>query len=176
MKIRYLENMEIYKEVVQNGILKTRRSLWIATANVKDLQVKESRRYVPIIRIFRNLCRRNVGIRILHSGIPSRAFLEDFKRYELSKEKNFEMRRCIRVHFKAILIDQENLFIGSPNLTGAGIGAKGEHRRNFEIGIATDSSPLIKNVRSLFDQIWNGDMCKDCGRKQVCYVPLEGPE
>lgn len=175
MNIKYLENSGIYKEVILDATLNARYSIWIATANVKDLQIEEGREYVSILKIFRDLCRKNIDIRILHSGIPSEAFLEDFKKYSLSKEKNFQMKRCPRVHLKAILIDKSELFVGSPNLTGAGMGAKSENRRNFEIGFITDSSVFIKNLQSLFTRIWDSEMCKKCGRKDICYSPLEGP-
>lgn len=175
MEVKYLENAEIYKSIILNGTLKAERSILIATANVKDLRVEENSRYISIVKSFKNLCRKSVELRILHSGIPSEAFLKDFKKYELQKEENFLMRRCLRVHFKFVLIDGKKLFIGSPNLTGAGIGAKGENRRNFEIGIITDNDKLIKNVRTLFSRIWEGEMCTNCGRRKVCYVPLEGP-
>jgi len=175
MDIKYLENIEIYESVIIDGICNAEHSIWIATANVKDLQVEEGKRYVSINKLFRDLCRKNIELRILHSGIPSEPFLRDFRKYELYKQGNFSMRRCLRVHFKAVLIDDWKLFIGSPNLTGAGLGAKSANRRNFEIGILTDNSELIKNVSSLFLKIWEGRMCGDCGRKKLCYVPLEEP-
>lgn len=175
MNIRYLEDSEIYKEVILNGLLNAKYSIWIATANVKDLQIEDGRDYISILKIFRDLCRKNIDIRILHSGVPSEAFLEDFKKYNLSKEKNFTMKRCPRVHLKGILTDKSSLFVGSPNLTGAGMGAKSENRRNFEIGFLTDSSVFIKNFQSLFTRIWESEMCKKCGRKNICYSPLEGP-
>lgn len=178
MKMRYLENLEIYREVVLNGIFTASESVWIATADVKDLQVEEGRRYVSILEVFSKLCRKGVEIRILHSGIPSSPFRRDFRKYGLfrDRERNFNMKRCLRVHFKAILIDGKRLFIGSPNLTGAGIGAKGEKKRNFEIGIITENPDLIKDIRLLFLKIWEGEMCAGCGRRQICYVPLEQPE
>ncbi len=175
MDVQYLENENIYKSVILNGIFGAKESVWIATANVKDLQIEEGRKYISILKLFRDLCGRGVELRILHSGIPSEAYLRDFKKYELRKEENFVMRRCLRVHFKCVLIDGNKLFIGSPNLTGAGLGAKGKNRRNFEIGILTDSDELIKNVRSLFLRIWDGEVCSKCGRRKICYVPLEEP-
>ncbi|MCK4233146.1 phospholipase D family protein [candidate division WOR-3 bacterium] len=176
MDIRYLENIEIYKTVVLNGVCKARQSIWIATANVKGLQIEEGQNYISILKIFKNLCKKEVKIRILHSGIPSEAFLQDFRKCELHREKNFLMRRCLRVHFKSVLLDVKELFIGSPNFTGAGLGAKGENRRNFEIGVATKSSELINSVQSLFLRIWEGEMCETCGRRKFCYVPLEEPD
>ncbi len=175
MDIKYLENIEIYESVILDGIRNADHSIWIATANVKDLRVEEDKRYVSINKLFRDLCRKNVELRILHSSIPSEAFLKDFKKYRLGEEKRFLMRRCPRVHFKCVLIDGKRLFVGSPNLTGAGLGAKGENRRNFEIGILTENPELIKHIRSLFLKIWEGKMCSDCGRKKFCYVPLEEP-
>ncbi len=175
MEIQYLENVDIYRTVILNGMFNAEKSIWIATANVKDMQIEEGRLYVSILKQIRDLCKNGVEFRILHSGVPSEAFLKDFKKFELSLEKNFMMKRCLRVHFKSILIDARKLFIGSPNLTGAGLGAKAEKRRNFEIGILTDKSELIERVHSLFSRIWEGEMCTDCGRRKYCYVPLEQP-
>ena len=50
---------------------------------------------------------------------------------------------CPRVHFKMLIFDFETAYIGSANLTGAGIGMKSSNRRNFEAGILTDSPTLI---------------------------------
>lgn len=38
---------------------------------------------------------------------------------------------CLRVHFKMLIFDFETAYIGSANLTGAGIGMKSSNRRNF---------------------------------------------
>ena len=175
MSIQYLENEEIYTRVVLEGILEAKTSVWIATANVKDLRIKEGKKYVSVIKKFGRLCEEGVEIRILHSGIPSELFMKDLKNYELNSLKNFSMRRCPRVHFKSVLMDGSNLFIGSPNLTGAGLGAKSANRRNFEIGIFTQNNELINDVKTLFLKIWKGEMCPNCGRKNICYVPLEEP-
>ncbi len=50
---------------------------------------------------------------------------------------------CPRVHFKMLIFDFETAYIGSANLTGAGIGMKSSSRRNFEAGILTDEVSLI---------------------------------
>jgi phosphatidylserine/phosphatidylglycerophosphate/cardiolipin synthase-like enzyme len=86
------------------------------------------------------------------------------------------MRRCPRTHFKALIVDGRWMYIGSANLTGAGLGAKSARRRNFEAGVATDDSTLIDPVSDMFDDLWSGAHCKDCGRKSHCPVPLEEPE
>jgi phosphatidylserine/phosphatidylglycerophosphate/cardiolipin synthase-like enzyme len=78
------------------------------------------------------------------------------------------MLRCVRCHLKAVIIDGEKAFIGSANLSGAGLGAKHENRRNFEIGITSPDTALIDKVTSFFKMIWNGSFCTDCGRKANC--------
>ncbi len=37
-----------------------------------------------------------------------------------------------------MIFDWREAYVGSANLTGAGIGMKGENKRNFEAGILTD--------------------------------------
>lgn len=174
-RLKYLQNREIYDEVVLKMIKHAQHRIRIATANVKDVQVEYGGKYVSILKMVKELCARGVRIDILHAGIPSQRFLKDFKRYGLQNEAHFTMRRCLRVHFKCVLIDDRELFIGSPNLTGAGMGAKGEKRRNFEVGIVTDDGSLRRMVSTLFSEIWEGKHCKGCGRRSICYVPLEEP-
>jgi hypothetical protein len=67
------------------------------------------------------------------------------------------------------------MYLGSANLTGAGLGAKSDAKRNFEMGIWTDSSPLIDAVLEQFNALWEGHRCTSCRRKDVCPVPLEEP-
>jgi len=165
----------LYERVVQGLLLKARRSLWIATANVKDCQVELDGAFRSIVEAFERLCQRGVDVRILHSGVPSGSFLESLKEMGLAGRPNFAMRRCPRVHFKAIIADDAWLHLGSANLTGAGLGAKSAQRRNFEVGILTADQRLIERVARLFHEIWDGLRCEDCRRRNVCYVPLEEP-
>ena len=79
----------------------------------------------------------------------------------------------VMIHFKSVIIDYSSLYIGSANFTGAGMGAKSDKNRNFEIGIWTKDEALLDYTSILFDKIWQGDKCTDCGRKNVCPVPLE---
>ena len=85
------------------------------------------------------------------------------------------MRCCPRVHVKAVIADGRWRYLGSANLTGAGLGAKAARRRNFEAGIWTDDLALIDTIADMLDKIWTGTQCLDCGRKQHCPVPLEEP-
>jgi hypothetical protein len=73
------------------------------------------------------------------------------------------------------VIDARAMYLGSANLTGAGLGAKGVDKRNFEMGVWTEAAGLIEGVSEQFNLLWEGHRCKKCRRKDVCPVPLEEP-
>jgi phosphatidylserine/phosphatidylglycerophosphate/cardiolipin synthase-like enzyme len=79
------------------------------------------------------------------------------------------------LHAKTVIIDSIAMYLGSANLTGAGLGAKADGKRNFEMGIWTQSSDLIDAVLEQFNALWEGRNCVGCRRKDVCPVPLEEP-
>ncbi|MBM4081136.1 MAG: phospholipase, partial [Planctomycetes bacterium] len=146
----------------------------VMTADFKAMLVPQpgKRRARSIVALFRDLAERGVEIRILHSGIPSSPALQ-----ELRKElpSGLTIRRCPRLHAKAVIMDCRRMYLGSANLTGAGLGAKADGRRNFELGIWTDSTALIDRVLAQFNLLWEGHQCKSCRRRDVCPEPLEEP-
>ena len=79
---------------------------------------------------------------------------------------------CPRVHFKCIIVDGVKAYFGSANLTGAGMGAKSERKRNFENGILTDDPALVNPLAEQFDSVWRGAFCRDCGRREHCPDPV----
>jgi phosphatidylserine/phosphatidylglycerophosphate/cardiolipin synthase-like enzyme len=163
-----------HRRVVLEGILKAKISLDIATADFKAMLVPEpgTRRARSIVQVFRQLAEKGVEIRLLHAGTPSEPALRELKR-ELPR--NLTIRRCPRLHAKTVIVDCRGMYLGSANLTGAGLGAKGDDKRNFEIGIWTESPALIDGVLEQFNALWEGRRCASCRRKDVCPVPLEEP-
>jgi phosphatidylserine/phosphatidylglycerophosphate/cardiolipin synthase-like enzyme len=83
-----------------------------------------------------------------------------------------ERQLCPRIHFKHIIIDGSFAYSGSANLTGAGLGIKGENTRNFESGFVTTDQGLIKDIMNQFDDVWMGKFCKSCKRKEFCGDPI----
>ena len=83
-----------------------------------------------------------------------------------------ERMLCPRVHFKCMVVDGVNAYLGSANLTGAGGGAKSETMRNFENGILTDDPSLVEPLFEQFDSVWRGDFCRNCGRRKFCSDPV----
>ena len=114
-----------------------------------------------------------VELRILHASLPSRAFRNEFDRHRRLVRGGLALRSCARVHLKTVIVDAELLYLGSANWTGAGLGAKGSGRRNFELGITTSDERVIDEVQALYDQIWRGAECAGCRlRDEECEAPL----
>lgn len=67
-----------------------------------------------------------------------------------------------------MIFDCEVAYIGSANLTGAGIGMKSDGKRNFEAGILTDEPGLVDAAADHFDSVWTGAHCPSCLRKSYC--------
>lgn len=169
--IRFIANDEHYNDVLSRAA-GARRSLWIGTADIKDVYVKVGMNNMPFLGVLANLIRRGVEIRLIHAKEPGSAFREDFDRYPLLS-RGLERMFCPRVHFKMIIFDFETAYIGSANLTGAGIGMKSSDRRNFETGILTNESTLVEAATVQFDSVWSGIYCRTCGRKKFCPEPLK---
>jgi phosphatidylserine/phosphatidylglycerophosphate/cardiolipin synthase-like enzyme len=170
-----VSNSQHFYRIVHDGILKATISLDIATADFKAMLVPQpgtSRRAVSIVQILRRLAQKGVEIRLLHAGTPSSAALRELKK-ELPD--NLTIRRCQRLHFKAVVIDADRMYLGSANLTGAGLGAKADGRRNFEWGVWSKAPAMIESVLDEFNALWVGHHCENCKRRDICPVPLEEP-
>jgi phosphatidylserine/phosphatidylglycerophosphate/cardiolipin synthase-like enzyme len=173
-------NEEHLTGALDEALQRCRHRLFIVTANVKDvyLPVADSRtgrgrgRARSILDVFDELARRHVQVHLLHGGVPSGPFLARLKE---GVPATLTMRRCPRVHAKAVIVDGRWMYLGSANLTGAGLGAKSARRRNFEAGIWTDQTDLIDPVLDMLEEVWQGSVCPHCGRKDFCPEPLEEP-
>jgi phosphatidylserine/phosphatidylglycerophosphate/cardiolipin synthase-like enzyme len=229
--MRFVAGRGHYETVIQ-AVQSARVSVWIATANLKELMIEDTRwsvtrrrrrgatAYRSVIDVFDELVTAGVEIRLLHAGVPSRPFREELARHAslggangsrrrppsngiavqrgksdvtarrdnaviaVARDNNavrgsnspgqFEMRLCPRVHLKAVIVDGAFLYLGSANWTGAGLGAKGTGRRNFELGIVTDDAPLLDDVQEIFDKIWRGTECSACKLRDECPAPIDG--
>jgi phosphatidylserine/phosphatidylglycerophosphate/cardiolipin synthase-like enzyme len=163
----FVRDRDIYEEVIQRRIGRARRLVWIATSDLKDLHVDKGRRMVPFLEILSDLVDKHVEIRLLHAKEPGPAFRRDFDKYP-NLIDGMERILCPRVHLKAVVIDGSFAYTGSANLTGAGMGAKSENRRNFESGIITNDKKIVGKVMEQFDNIWIGTHCAACKRKEYC--------
>ncbi len=185
VRMRLLSGRGHYETVVR-AVTEATQSVWIATANLKELMVEDGRAvpgrartsarsgYQSVLKVFDDLAKRKVELRILHATTPSRAFRAEFDRHPRLFRGGLQLRACPRVHLKTVVVDGAFLYLGSANWTGAGLGAKGTGRRNFELGFTTSDMGLLDEVQALYDGLWRGAGCVGCRLRDVCESPLDG--
>jgi phosphatidylserine/phosphatidylglycerophosphate/cardiolipin synthase-like enzyme len=173
-----------YERVIA-AILAAHTSVWIGTANAKELMIEDGRAapgrrrtarqdtYRSVLASLDELAARGVELRLLHAELPSRPFREELANHPRLVAGGLALRRCPRVHLKVVIVDGALLYLGSANWTGAGLGARGSGRRNFELGIVTDDGPLLDQVQGLYEQIWRGGECAGCKLRELCPGPLD---
>jgi phosphatidylserine/phosphatidylglycerophosphate/cardiolipin synthase-like enzyme len=180
-----LSGSDLYRTVVREKMAGARESVWIATANVKAMMVEQPPapgsgagaargRFAPVLALFRTLARRGVELRLLHAELPSRPFRAAFDRSRTLVRGGLQLKICPRVHFKCVRVDGAWVYLGSANLTGAGLGAKHPDARNFELGLVTEDFDTVDRVTALFESIWSGAECGRCRLRSVCPDPI-GP-
>jgi phosphatidylserine/phosphatidylglycerophosphate/cardiolipin synthase-like enzyme len=170
MSLKFVSNLELYNNIV-DLVSKARHFVWIGTADIKDMHVKQNGKVVPFLEMLDSLIKHKVEIRLLHAKDPGENFRRSFDKYPLLW-KSMERQLCPRVHFKIIVVDGKIAYVGSANLTGAGLGMKSENTRNFENGIITDNQDLVDQIMNQFDEVWIGKFCKTCKRKEYCTDPI----
>lgn len=169
-----LSGEALYQRVVQEKLAHARESVLIATANVKAMLVEQDGDFRPVADLFAALARRGVEVRLLHAELPSRPFRAAFDKHRVLTRGGMTLKICPRVHFKAVLVDGAWLYLGSANLTGAGLGAKHKDGRNFELGFVTEDFDTIDRVTALFESVWSGAECRACRHYDDCPDPI-GP-
>ncbi len=178
-----IEGRAHYERVI-HAVMAAKVSVWIASANVKELMVEDSRArpgrrrtlrkqpYVSVLSHLDDLAKRGVELRLLHAEIPSGPFRKELAQHPRLLGGGLALRRCPRVHLKTVIVDGELMYLGSANWTGAGLGAKGAGRRNFELGIVTDDAALLDHVQAIYERIWSGGECEGCRLRAECPGPL----
>ena len=147
--LRYIQN-DLHYTLLMDEVTEVKHTLWIGTAELKDLYVKQGRSAMPFLALLERKIKQGISVRLLHAKEPGENFQNDFDKYP--------------VLWKGL----ERAYIGSANLTGAAFGMKSGNNRNFEAGIFTDEQPLVEAAITQFDEVWMGKPCKTCGRKEVC--------
>lgn len=170
--IEFVKNKDIHNTVILEMIPKASHFVWIATADIKDMHVSGGPKgFRPFLGVLNDLVKDGVSVRLLHAKEPGPRFRKDFDQYP-ALLKGLERNLCPRVHLKTVVVDGQTVYIGSANLTGAGMGAKSEYRRNFESGIVSDDPKIVIPVMEQFDDIWMGACCDACQRREFCSDPI----
>lgn len=174
----YISDSAYYKEVLTR-IPQVKHSLWIGIADIKDVYMAlpvgclgaQGNKKVPLLGVLAGLIRHGVEVRLIHAKEPGPNFREDFDKYSVLFS-GLERVLCPRVHFKMVIMDGMLAYVGSANLTGAGIGMKSDGKRNFEAGFLTDEPGFVDAAMTQFDNVWIGRHCKTCRRRDYCGDPI----
>ena len=163
---QYIRDEAHYSEVLLR-VRDVKSTLWMGTSDLKDLFVMRGKKAWPLLGEIANLIENDVSVRLIHAKEPGPNFRADFDRFP-SLTTGLERVLCPRVHFKLLIFDLQTAYIGSANLTGAGIGMKSDGKRNFEAGIWTNDPALVSAAIEQFDSVWMGGHCEKCRRKTFC--------
>lgn len=171
--MKLLKDREIYEQFTEICLAKARDYLWISTANIKGTGIRFGGRFVSFVDLMAILVHRGVSLRIIHAELPSQPFRH---RYDVLDAKGalsagVEFLHCIRMHAKIFIVDGTTALVGSPNLTGAGIGAKAGVKRNFELAFLFRGEQEVQPFVEYFDYVWMGGPCPQCGRRDLCPAP-----
>lgn len=167
---RFISDREHYDFLIEN-IRKASCSVHISTANLKRFSIGETEAKASsesFIDILEELVSRGVEIRIMCSS-PSSGFLNEMGKHEmLMNNSSFHFKTCMKCHMKLVIIDGQVLYVGSANITAAGMGPRIDSRRNFEAGIITSETNLVKQGIDIFEGAWSKKRCKKCYYKTKC--------
>ena len=167
---QFISNEAHYEAVIER-IKSVKKILWIGTADIKDLYVKNGKKTKPLLEVLSDLVKNGVQIRLIHAKEPGAVFRKDFDKYPTLID-GIERQLCPRVHFKIIIFDLKTAYVGSANITGAGLGMKGKNTHNFEAGVLSSDKNFVKAAMTEFDEVWMGKHCKTCKRKAFCADPI----
>jgi phosphatidylserine/phosphatidylglycerophosphate/cardiolipin synthase-like enzyme len=167
-----LEGLELHQAVIDDGVLQARQFVWIATADLKDMHVRRGQRFIPLLHVFDDMAQRGVQFRLVHSALPSRPFRASLESCEHLTSGGMELQICPRSHWKIVVVDGRMAYCGSANFTGAGLGARSAHKRNFEIGMVGTEANFVASLMRRFDDFWMGRRCGDCRLRDICPDPI----
>ncbi len=82
MGTEYIADKEHYDKVLAK-VSSVKHTLWIATADIKDLHVMSGSGTIPFLGLIAKALERGVQVRLMHAQEPGPIFREDFDRYPI---------------------------------------------------------------------------------------------
>jgi phosphatidylserine/phosphatidylglycerophosphate/cardiolipin synthase-like enzyme len=163
-----------YKEVIER-IGKAKTSVKIMTGDFKRFNLtptaKQGKRYkdgTPFLKHILQIAEKNVSVHVIFAH-PSERFKVQLDKYrEKMPTRNFHICYCKRNHAKVVIIDDKFAYIGSANLTPAGLAQGVISPGNFEVGFLTEEPTTIATLNNFFSQIESHKFCAECHRTKIC--------
>ena len=106
----YISNTDHYKEVLSR-VQSVKHTLWIGTADIKDLYVEVGKDKKPFLALIAQLIRRGVEVRLIHAKEPGLNFREDFESTQCCMTAWSEC--YVRVFISRCLSSTEKKFISA---------------------------------------------------------------
>ena len=94
--LQFISNSSHYQEVLSR-VQSVKHTLWIGTADIKDLYVEVGKEKKPFLALVAQLIRCGVEVRLIHAKEPGPNFREDFDKYPVLYDR-LERVLCPRVH------------------------------------------------------------------------------
>ena len=172
---RLITNNSHYEEVVER-ICSAKSSIRIMTANFKRFRLRPTKNQgkdyndgTPFIERLMEKAVQGVSVQIICSN-PSDSFTEEWQDYyrQMGEPELFEYMFCDRNHAKLAIIDDKLAYVGSANVTPAGLGQGVFTPGNFEAGIITENQEVISSIKDFFTMIWDEKYCINCHRAEKC--------
>lgn len=168
-------NENHYQEVIER-ICAAKSSIKIMTGDFKRFNLKPTEEQgnvykdgTPFIKYLMKKAVDGVSVQIICSR-PSHFFMDEWKDYykQMNNPELFDFKFCVRNHAKSIIVDDILAYIGSANVTPAGLGQGIFTPGNFEAGILTDNQNVVASLKTMFSEIWASESCRNCHRADKC--------
>ena len=158
---------EQHKTLISEGLLLSREEVLLSSAIIKDFLIllEENNKPIKFSDLVKILVDRGVKFRIITT--PKMKNFYFFKNLRGYNDKLIEFRFCARMHMKLLIVDTLFAYVGSANFTGAGLGMKGENKRNFEAGVVITDKKTILRLKKDFQEIWSGKNCVHCKLRNI---------
>ncbi len=164
MPTQLVVNKEIYDEFLIKHAFKAEKSLWIMTGVSSDFRVQiVSKKTYRISEVLIALS-KHIDLRIISGKGPEGSVL-------IRNLWNYDPKlvfHCPRTHSKVFIVDGKEAYIGSGNLTGAGMGRTDPTQRNWEVGIITDEYLELWKLINFYEKLWSGEYCPSCTFRGNC--------
>ena len=158
----YVADEEHYTQVFKR-MTEVKRSLKIATGDLKNFYVTIESNSLRLCDFFFSLVERGVHVQVI-SMEPEKFYNYTLKHCpQLLENPLFELRKHKHSHMKIFIFDDDCAYIGSANITSAAIGKR---NRNHEAGFLVWGENMMNNPTQHFETVWNSpDMIKSTWKR-----------
>ena len=119
------------------------------------------------MKFLEDLVARGVTVNLLYSRLSPVLYDEKDRYPALMGSPLFHSKVCGMVHMKMFIFDEEEVYIGSANITNAAIGKRSRKAQNFEAGLITNSRDVVARAVRHFTKAWEKD-CSGCPIMDDC--------